>query len=329
MEQTVRARIAGTGRYLPEKILTNFDLEKMVDTSDEWIVSRTGIKQRRIASDEEATSDMAAKASLRALEKAGITPDLIDLIMVATVTPDMAFPATACLVQAAIGATNAAAMDLEAGCSGFVYGLSLAKGLIESGTYRHILVCGAETMSRILNWEDRSVCVLFGDGAGAALLAPSIDNSGILACSLGADGSGGNLLTQPAGGSRRPATQDTIDKREHVVHMQGGDVFKFAVRTMGQASLKAIDQAGLELDQIDLFIPHQANRNIIEASSRRLNLPLERVVINLDRYGNISSGSIPIALDEAIEQGRIQPGDIAVLTAFGGGLTWGSAVIRF
>lgn len=324
----LKSAILGTGRYLPQKILTNHDLESMVDTSDEWIVSRTGIKERRIAADDEATSDMAAKAGLKAIQAAGLKVTDIDMIIVATVTPDMAFPSTACIVQDIIDAPQAAAFDIEAACSGFLYGLSLAKAYIESNAYRHILVIGAETMSRILNWQDRNTCVLFGDGAGAAVIGRAKGDEGILSTVLGADGKGGKYLTQPAGGSRLPASQETVKQQAHTVNMAGSDVFKFAVRIMGNASQEAIEKAGLTIADIDIFVPHQANIRIISSSAKRLKLPLEQVKINLDRYGNISSASIPIALDEALEEGMIKKGDTVVLTGFGGGLTWGSSVVK-
>lgn len=324
-----RSKILGTGRYLPEKVLTNFDLEKIVVTSNEWIVSRTGIETRHIVADDQATSDMATEAAKKALEKAGVSADEIDMIIVATITPDMAFPSTACLVQANLGATKAAAFDLEAACTGFVYGLSIADAYIRAGIYKHILVIGAEAMSRILDWTDRNTCVLFGDGAGAAVIGASEGEEGILSTILGADGEGGKFLLQPAGGSRRPASAETVANREHTVNMSGTDVFKFAVRIMGNASLEAIEKAGLQLEDINILVPHQANMRIIGAAAKRLALPMDKVKINLNKYGNISAASIPIALDEALEEGMIKPGDNVVLTGFGGGLTWGSAVIRF
>lgn len=324
-----RSKILSTGRYLPERVLTNFDLEKIVETSNEWIVSRTGIETRHIAAADQATSDLATEAAKRALEKSGLSATEIDLIIVATVTPDMAFPSTACIVQANIGATKAAAFDVEAACSGFLYGLSMADAFIRSGMYKHILVIGAETMSRILDWTDRNTCVLFGDGAGAAVVGPSDGEDGILSTILGADGEGGKFLTQPAGGSRKPATLETVENKEHTVSMAGSDVFKFAVRIMGNASVEAIEKAGLSLEDIQVMVPHQANMRIISAAAKRLELPMDKVKVNLNHYGNISAASIPIALDEALEEGLINKGDNVVLTGFGGGLTWGSAVIRF
>jgi len=324
-----RARILGTGKYLPEKVLSNFDLEKIVETTNEWIITRTGIETRHVASDEQATSDLATEAAKIALKKAGVCAEDLDLIIVATITPDMLFPSTACLVQANLGATKAAAFDIEAACSGFLYGLSMANAYIASGMYKHILVIGAEVMTRILDWTHRSTCVLFGDGAGAAVLGVSDGEEGILSTILGADGEGGKFLLQPAGGSRKPPSFETITNREHFVKMSGSDVFKFAVRIMGNASIEAIEKAGLAIEDIQVLVPHQANERIIAASAKRLNLPLDKVKMNLKHYGNVSAASIPIALDEALGEGMIQPGDNVVLTGFGGGLTWGSCVIRF
>lgn len=324
-----RSTILGTGRYLPDKVLTNFDMEKIVVTSNEWIISRTGIETRHMAAPEEATSDMATEAAKIAIKKAGLAVDDIQLIIVATVTPDMAFPSTACIVQANLGATRAAAFDIEAACSGFLYGLATADAFIRSGMYRHVLVIGAEKMTSILDWNDRNTCVLFGDGAGAAVVGPSTGEEGILSTILGADGEGGKFLSQPAGGSRKPASLETIQNNEHTIDMAGTDVFKFAVRIMGNASVEAIEKAGLSIEDIQVLVPHQANMRIISAAAKRLSLPMEKVKVNLNHYGNISAASIPIALDEALEEGMIKKGDNVVLTGFGGGLTWGSAVIRF
>ncbi|MCK8058075.1 MULTISPECIES: beta-ketoacyl-ACP synthase III [unclassified Fusibacter] len=324
-----RAAILGTGRYLPEKVVTNFDLEKRVDTNNEWIVTRTGIEERRVAAEDEATSDMSAKAAMKAIEKAGLTPLDIDMIIVATVTPDMAFPSTACLVQDLIGAKNAAAFDVEAACSGFLYGLSMATAFISSEMYKNILVVGAETMSSIIDPNDRNTVILFGDGAGAAVVGQATGDEGILSTVLGADGEGGKYLTLPAGGSRKPASHETVDNKEHYVHMAGSDVFKFAVRIMGNASVEAVEKAGLSIEDVDVLVPHQANIRIISAAAKRLKLPMDKVKVNLNKYGNISAASIPIALDEAIEEGMVKKGDNVVLTGFGGGLTWGSTVIRF
>lgn len=323
-----KSKIISTGRALPEKVLTNFDLEKMVDTNDEWIVKRTGIKSRHIADEDTATSDLAVEASRKAMEKAGITAEEIDLIMVATVTPDMVFPSTACIVQRELGAVNAAAFDLETACSGFLYGITIADQFIKTGMYKKILVIGAETLSKVLDWEDRKTCILFGDGAGAAIIGESDDESEILSTHLGADGTGADFLAIPAGGSRMPTTAETVANRLHYITMDGSEVFKFAVRKMNSASLLALEMAGLAVEDVDFLVPHQANIRIINSAAKKLKLPIEKVHVNLDRLGNISAGSIPIALDEAIEEGKIKKGDIVVLVGFGGGLTWGSSVIR-
>lgn len=321
--------IIGLGSYAPEKILTNKDLEKIVDTDDEWIVDRTGIRERRIADPGVSTSDLAAKAAEKAIADAGLTADDIELIIVATATADMAFPSTACLVQDKIKASNAAAFDLSAGCSGFVYGLVTGSQFIQAGLYKHVLVIGAETLSRILNWQDRNTCVLFGDGAGAAVLGEVESGFGLLGADLGADGSGGELLKLPAGGSRLPASLDTVSDSLHYVHMNGNEVFKFAIKVMGEAAVKALDNAGLTAHDVDCLIPHQANIRIIQSAAKRLKLPMDKVVVNVDRYGNTSAASIPIALDEAVREGKVKRGDTIVLVGFGAGLTWASAVIKW
>lgn len=322
-------KIIGTGSSLPDDIMTNFDLEKIVDTSDEWIKSRTGIRERRIAKDNEATSDFALKASKKALEMAGITAEDLDLIIVATITPDMGFPATACIVQEKLGASKAAAFDLEAACSGFLYATTVGEQFIKSGAYKYVLVIGAETMSKILDFKDRNTCVLFGDGAGAVVLSPSNDESGIKSFELGADGRGGKFLDMPAGGSRLPATEETVKDRLHYLRMDGSEVFKFAVRTMGTSSLNVIKKAGLTVDELDYLVPHQANIRIINSALKKLKLPIEKVKMNLDKYGNTSAASIPIALDEAVREGNIKKGDNVVLVGFGGGLTWGACLIKW
>ena len=324
-----RARIIGTGSYLPEKVVSNFDLEKMVDTSNDWIVSRTGIENRRMASATESSSFMASEAAKAALVNAGLNASQIDMILVATVTPDMAFPSTGCLVQEKLGAVNAAAMDVEAGCSGFLYLLTIARGFIEAGLYKNILAIGVETLSRITDYTDRNTCVLFGDGAGACVISASKGEEGILSTHLGADGTGSEYLYMPAGGSLKPATAETILAREHYIKMAGSDVFKFAVRIMGKAALESVDLADLTLEEIDYLVPHQANIRIIEASAKRLKLPMEKVKVNLDKLGNMSAASIPVALDEALRSGEIKKGDNVVLVGFGAGLTWGSAVVKF
>ena len=321
--------IIGIGSYLPEKIMTNKDLEKIVDTSDEWIVDRTGIKERRIVDAGVATSDLGALAAKEALLNAGVTADEIDLIIVATATPDMFFPSTACLVQNLIHATKAAAFDLSAGCSGFAYGLVVGSQFIQTGLYKKVLVIGAETMSKVLDWTDRNTCVLFGDGAGAVVLSEVPEGYGILGMELGSDGSGGDLLNMPAGGSRNPATADTVAQRMHTLQMSGSDVFKFAIKVMGEAAVKALDNAGLAPEEVDCFVPHQANIRIIQSAAKRLKLPMEKVVVNVDKYGNTSSASIPIALNEAIKDGKINNNDIVVLVGFGAGLTWASCVMKW
>jgi len=321
--------IVGVGSALPEKVLTNGELEKMVATSNQWIMTRTGIRERRIAGPETATSDLALLAGRRALEEAGIGPEELDLILVATTTPDMAFPSTACLVQAGLGAYRAAAFDLEAACSGFLYGLAIGEQFIASGAYETVLVIGAEVLSRIVNWSDRNTCVLFGDGAGACVLRPVTAGKGILSHYLGADGRGGGLLQLPAGGSRLPASAATVEQGLHYIHMQGGEVFKFAVRIMGEASLEALRRAGVAPDELDFLVPHQANHRIIMAAVKRLGLSPEQVIVNLDRYGNMSAASIPVALEEAVRDGRIRDGDNVLLVGFGAGLTWGAAVIKW
>lgn len=323
-----KAGILGVGSYLPEKIISNFDFEKIMDTSDEWIRTRTGIKERRVADVNEATSDLATKAALNAIKDANLTPEDIDLIIVATITPDMIFPSTACLVQANIKATKAACFDLEAACSGFIYGMTVAKQFIETNTYKHVLVIGAEALSRILDYEDRSTAILFGDGAGAVVMG-SVNGGGVLSTNLGSDGNGKDYLNIPAGGSKNPASEETLKNRLHYVKMAGNDVFKFAVRIMQDASIKCVESANLDIQDIDYLIPHQANIRIIEASAKRLKLNMDKVYVNLDRYGNMSAASIPVALDEAYREGKIKKGDNIVLVGFGGGLTWGASVVRW
>lgn len=326
--EQIAVSILGTGSYVPDKVLTNQDLEKMVDTSDEWIVSRTGIRERRIAAPDQAASDLAYEASLRALESSGVKAEDLDLIIVATVTEDMAFPSTACLLQDRLGAKKAAAFDLSAACSGFLYGLATGTQFIQNGMYRYVLVIGVEVLSKIVNWEDRNTCVLFGDGAGAAVLGP-VEEGGFLSFELGADGSGGELLKQEAGGSRRPIDAQVLEDKSHCIYMNGREVFKFAVRVMGSASEKALEKAGLTKEDIDFLVPHQANIRIIDSAVERLGLTSDKVVINVDRFGNMSSASIPVALDEAVRKGRIQQGDTLVLVGFGGGLTWGAGVMKW
>ncbi|QDH22817.1 beta-ketoacyl-ACP synthase III [Saccharibacillus brassicae] len=319
--------VIGTGKYVPERILDNAELEKMVDTNDEWIVSRTGIRERHIAAPEQATSDLAYEAAVQALAAAGMTADQLDLIVVATVTPDTSFPSTACILQDKLGAKKAAAFDLGAACSGFVYSLAAATGFIQNGMYNNALVIGADTLSRITDYTDRNTCVLFGDGAGAVILGEVPEGRGFQSFDLGAEGAGGGLLQQAAGGSRLPASQETIDQRRHFIQMNGRDVFKFAVRIMGTATEEVLRKADMTKDDIDLFIPHQANIRIIQSAMQRLDLSEDRVMINVDKYANTSAASIPLALVEAYEQGRIKEGDRVVMVGFGGGLTWGGAAL--
>ncbi|MBX5464278.1 MAG: ketoacyl-ACP synthase III [Clostridia bacterium] len=321
--------IGGLGVSLPEEIRTNDDLAGMVETSHEWILTRTGIAERRIASTAVATSDLAVAAARQALAHAGVGAEEVDLIIVATVTPDMPFPATGCLVQEALGARRAACFDLEAACSGFLYGVSVGAQFIRTGTYRRVLVIGAETLSRIVDWNDRATCVLFGDGAGAALLEPAPEGEGLLGILLGADGAHADLITQPAGGSRRPASLETVLQGEHVIRMNGREVFRLAVPAMARASERVLAQAGLGLEDVDLFVPHQANARIIDAVGERLGIPRERVFLNIERYGNISSASIPVSLYDAETSGRLRPGDVVLTAAFGAGLTWAAAVWRW
>jgi len=321
--------IVGLGSWLPDNKISNYDLMKLVDTSDEWILSRTGISERRKASEQEAASDLGLMAARRALAAANVRPEEIDLIIVATITPDMFFPATACLIQKNLGAINAAAFDLSAACSGFIYALSVGSQFIANGHYDTVLVVAAEVMTKIINWEDRNSCILFGDGAGAAVLQPVAKDSGFLSFELGADGTGAEYLQIPAGGSRKPASLETVLNKEHFLKMNGNEVFKFAVKKMGDISVKALEKAGLTEEDLDYLVPHQANTRIIDAARKRLGLAEDKVYINLDKYGNMSSASIPIALSEAVAKGYIQKGNIILLVAFGAGLTWGSAVIKW
>lgn len=322
------ARIAGTGSAVPDRILTNFDLEKMVDTSDEWIVERTGIRERRIASEDVVTSDLASQAALRALDDAGMTAEEVDLIIVATVTPDTIFPSCACWVQAKIGAKKAAAFDISAGCTGFVYAVSLAWGLVAQGAYDSILVVGAETLSRIVDWEDRNTCVLFGDGAGAAVVKPCELGEGILEYVLKSDGTGSDVLIIPAGGSGMPASHETVESRLHYIKMKGNPVYRFAVRAMVEATSEVLEKANLKIEDVDLIIPHQANQRLIELAAERLGVP-DKLYSNVAKFGNTSAASIPIALDEAARGGVLKNGDTLVLVGFGAGLTWGGAVLKW
>lgn len=321
--------IIGVGAYLPEKVVTNFDFEKIIDTSDEWIKTRTGIEERRFASDEQATSDLGAEAAKIALKNAGVSPEEIDMIILATATPDYLVQNTACIVQSLIGATNAGAIDINAACSGFVYGLALAKGMIASGSSKKVLVIGAEVFSRAVDMQDRNSCVLFGDGAAATVLSEIEDETGIISEFLGAEADTTGSLRTIAGGSRVPITQEGLEKRENFIHMKGQDVFKFAVKALPKATLEALNKAGIDASEVDRVIPHQANIRIIESASKRLNIPLEKFYLNLNKYGNTSSASVGIALFEAVEKGLIKKGDIVALTGFGAGLTYASMIIKW
>jgi 3-oxoacyl-[acyl-carrier-protein] synthase-3 len=324
-----RVGVIGLGKYLPEKRLTNKDLEKIVDTTDEWITERTGIKERRIAREDEATSDMAVNAAKRAIENAKLKPEDIDLIIVATITPDMFFPSTACIIQSKLNVNHIPAFDISVACSGFIYGIAIAEQFIKSGAYKHILMIAAEKMSSVTDWTDRSTCVLMGDGAGAAVLG-EVEEGGILSIYLGADGSKGNLLEMPAGGSRLPASTSTVEKRLHFLRMEGNILFKHAVKVMAEAALKVTEPLGLKGDDINLVIPHQANIRILNAVAKRMGIdPEEKLYLNIDKYGNMSAASSAVALAEAVEQRRVKKGDIILLDAFGAGLTWGAIVIKW
>jgi 3-oxoacyl-[acyl-carrier-protein] synthase-3 len=318
------AHITGWGMVAPERVLTNNELAQTVDTSDEWIVARTGIHERHIASPAETTASLAAGAALRALASADLNPADLDLIIVATSSPEHIFPSTASLVQDRIGAARAGAFDLSAACTGFIYALDMAAQAIRSGSLQSAVVIGAETLSRITNWEDRNTCVLFGDGAGAFVLQASDQPGGVISAVLRSDGSGSDLLSLPAGGSRLPASHETVEQRLHTIQMNGREVFRFATRVMAQATREVLEMAGMDLEAVQLVIPHQANYRIIEAAARSLKLPLERFAINVDRYGNTSTASIPLATVEAVEAGRLKPGDRVVFVGFGAGLTWGA-----
>jgi len=320
--------IIGLGSYVPKKVITNKELEKIVDTSDEWITTRTGIKERRIAASDESTSTLSFNAAKKALKEAGLEPKDVELIIVATITPDMPFPATACLLQDLLGAKNAACFDISAACAGFVYGLVTAQQFLETGVYKNALVLGAEKLSSVTDWEDRNTCVLFGDGAGAAVLAP-VTEGGILSSYLGSDGALSDLLMIPAGGSKYPTTKETLEKRLHYIKMRGNEVFKLAVKIMSDAACKALKKCKLDVEDIDCFIPHQANMRILVAVAKKMKLPIEKIFFNVASYGNMSSAATAVALCEAYDNGRIKGGDIVVLDAFGAGLVWGACVIEW
>ncbi len=328
MTELLRAGIIGTGMYLPEKVLTNQDLERMVDTNDEWITQRVGIKERHIAAPHETSSTLGTRAAREALADAGVAPEEVDLIITATITPDLPWPAAACFIQRDLGARRAACFDVEAACTGFITGLSMARNFIATGAYRTVLVVATETLSRITDWQDRSTAILFGDAAGAAVLRPVDPPAGILGTVLGSDGSKGELLELPAGGSRRPASHETVDQRLHFIKMKGNEVFKHAAKAMARANGEVLAKTGLVIGDVDLLIPHQANMRIIEAAARLSHLPMERVYLNLQRYGNTSAATTAVALNEARREGRLKPGSLCLLVAFGGGFTWGSCLVR-
>jgi 3-oxoacyl-[acyl-carrier-protein] synthase-3 len=329
MSTSVNAGILGVGMAVPDRILSNADLEKLVETSDEWIVSRTGIRERRMCGPGETSATLGADAAQRALQDAGITADQLDLIICSTATGDYIWPATACVIQAAIGAGRCTAFDLSAACSGFVYGLATATAFIRSGQMRRILAVGVDTLTKQINWEDRGTCILFGDGAAAAVVGPCAPDEGILATSMGADGTGLEQIILPAGGTKMPVTPEVIEKKLNCIHMRGAEVFKFAVKIMVDACVDALQKANLTPQDVDLFIPHQANIRIINAAAERMNLPSEKVFVNVERYGNTSAASIGIAMREALDRGLIRRGSVVVTVGFGAGLTWAANVIRW
>jgi 3-oxoacyl-[acyl-carrier-protein] synthase III len=323
-----RVSITGIGSYAPQRVMTNDELAQLVDTSDEWIMERTGIRERRVAAPEEALSDLARPSAEAALLQAGLQPSAVDLIIVATVTPDMLFPSTGAILADQLGAKDAAAYDLSAGCTGFVYALVQAHGMVASGLAENALVVGGDVLSKIVDWEDRSTCVLFGDGAGAVVLE-RVSDGGFLGFELGADGSGGPQLYMPAGGSRAPATAETVAERQHFAKMNGREVFKFATRVLVDSAEKVLDECGVPVEEIDVYVPHQANVRIIDHARKKLGIPEERTVVNVDRFGNTSSGSIPLALGDAESDGRLKEGEMVLMTGMGAGLTWGSALIEW
>ncbi|HJQ98834.1 MAG TPA: beta-ketoacyl-ACP synthase III [Candidatus Polarisedimenticolaceae bacterium] len=323
------AIITGTGRGVPARVVTNFDLEKLVDTSDAWITTRTGIRERRIAAPEEVVSTFAATACRQAMEMAGLAPGDIDLIICATVTPDMPIPATACLLQEQLGCKGAAAFDMSAGCSGFIYAQSVAKQFLLTGRYRHVLVVGAELLSKFLDWNDRGTCVIFADGAGAVVMSVGEEPRGVLASAMHTDGSMSDFIIIEGGGCKLPATEETVRTGKHFIRMRGNETFKIAVRRIDEVSREVLDKAGLTPDDVDWFIPHQANKRIIDAVGERLGIPAERCYVNIDRYGNTSAASIPIALDEAVREGKVKRGQVVLMAAFGAGLTWAASVVRW
>jgi 3-oxoacyl-[acyl-carrier-protein] synthase III len=324
------SKVLAIGSSVPTKVLTNKDFERYLDTSDEWIVSRTGIRERRIAPEGVLVSDLATDAAKKALAAAGTTAEELDMIIIATATPDTPFPSTACWTQAKLGIKNIPCFDVVAGCSGFLYALITANGLIQGGAARKVLVIGAEELSRVTNYDDRNTCVLFGDGAGAVVLAPSDgDGRGIIATTWGADGSLGELLIQQAGGTRMQASHETVDKKLHTIQMAGNEVYRYAVKAMQAATLEVLEKSGISADDVDLFVPHQANYRIITATAERAGIPMEKVLVTIDRYGNSSAASIPVALADAVAEGRLKPGHLVLTAAFGAGFTWAAALIRW
>jgi len=321
--------VVGTGSYLPERVLTNAHLEEMIDTTDEWIVSRTGMKERHLARDDEAASDMASEAAKNALENANVKPEDVDLILVATSTPDMIFPSTGCLTQAKIGASNAVCMDISAACSGFLYAMELGKQYIATGGIETALIIGSEKMSSIVDWTDRGTCVLFGDAAGAVVLQAAKSGRGLMASELGSDGTLGDLLKVPAGGSRQPASQETVDGNLHTIQMSGREVFKHAVTNMSAAATATLKRCGMTIEDVSCIVPHQANQRIIQAIGQKVNAGPERFYVNVDKYGNTSAASVGVALDEVSRSGRLKPGDIVLIVAFGAGFTWGASLIEW
>ncbi len=328
-EHKVNAGILGIGMSVPDRVLTNEELERLVDTTDEWIFTRTGIRERRICGPDDTSASLGAAAAIKALESAGVAPEELDLIICGTATPDHPWPSTACLIQQRIGAFNAAAFDLSAACSGFTYGLATASGFIQNGSMKRILVIGVDTLTKQVDWSDRSTCILFGDGAGAAVLGPVGPDTGILSSTLGADGRGYDQIWLEAGANKAPVMISLIAEKRQCIKMKGSEVYKFAVKIMGEACLQSLEKVGLTSDDVDLFIPHQANIRIINAAAERMSLPTEKVFVNVQKYGNTSAASIPIAMTEALETGCIKKGDTLVIVGFGAGLTWGANVIRW
>ncbi|MDE1889597.1 MAG: ketoacyl-ACP synthase III [Planctomycetota bacterium] len=329
MQQNQMASITGIGSYLPNKILTNYDLEKMVDTTDEWIIQRTGIRERRIVENGMITSDLATEASLRAMEDAGVTAEELDMIISSTITPDHIFPSTSCYIQQKLGATRASAFDILAACAGFIYAMSIGQSFVNSGAMKTVLIVGAECLSKITDYTDRATCVLFGDGAGAVIIQKSRTKHEILSTNLAADGVQADVLIMPGGGAKNPASLESVQQRMHYIQFKGKEVFKLAINNITNMILETVEKNGLRLKDIDLIIPHQSNLRIIEATMEKLGLPMEKAFVNIDKYGNTSSASIPIAIDEARKEGLLHKGNIVMLVAFGGGLTWGSSIIRW